>query len=583
MGGARSGREALTEPIGEPSACCDTIILVTPTDPPQAPIPRGELAPGSKIGKYRLLGRIGQGAMGTVYLAEDPFIARRVAIKLMRAQSEEGTARFLNEARTVGSLSHPNIVLIHEFGFEGELPYLVMELVEGESLDHWLKQPRDLAARLRVIRGLCRALEYAHEHGVLHRDLKPTNVLVRADGEPKLVDFGIARSEDSGLTATGVLLGTPQYLAPELLAGNPCSTRSDLYGLSLVAYELFGGRNPFVADSVAVCLTRVLEVTPPALDPVATGTPVSLARAILAGLAKDPAKRPAGPRDLLAVIERLPSLPDREPATLRLEVDDATAARRRRRALAALLVLGVSAGALAASWWAWRGERPATLETPAPQPAPAVGRERENPSAPATPAKVEDPAPRTDAPVPVVQERPAPPVTKPVASEERAPVPADDAASEPEPLPATADAPPSAALVLVPPLPRPEPSEAASPPPETPRPQATPVIPPTAEPSPPAPPPAPQLVRVVPATLRQGHAAELHITGEHLDPNWTPVLRRGTRSTAALRVLRVEWRGAGELVLSLLVVDDAPLGGYSLLLVSPSGESTNVLHLEVDL
>ncbi len=200
--------------------------------------------------------------MGAVYLGEDPFIGRRVAIKVMRPQVEEGAERFLQEARTIGSLSHPNIVLLHDFGFAGELPYLVMEHVDGTILDKWLAEPRDARERLRVLAGLCRAVTYAHSRGVLHRDLKPSNVLVRSDGEAKLLDFGIARVENTRMTATGVVLGTPEYLAPELLGSGKFSPRSDMYALGLVAYELFGGRNPFGADTVAACLRRVLEVEP---------------------------------------------------------------------------------------------------------------------------------------------------------------------------------------------------------------------------------------------------------------------------------------------------------------------------------
>ena len=209
--------------------------------------------PPTEIGKYKVLRELGRGAMGAVYLGEDPFIGRRVAIKVMRPQVEEGAERFLQEARTVGSLSHPNIVLLHDFGFAGELPYLVMEHVDGTILDKWLAEPRDARERLRVLAGLCRAVAYAHSRGVLHRDLKPSNVLVRSDGEAKLLDFGIALVENTRMTATGVVLGTPEYLAPELLGSGRFSPRSDMYALGLVAYELFGGRNPFAADTVAAC------------------------------------------------------------------------------------------------------------------------------------------------------------------------------------------------------------------------------------------------------------------------------------------------------------------------------------------
>ena len=261
------------------------------------------MAAPTEIGKYRILRELGRGAMGAVYLAEDPFIARRVAIKVMRPQVEEGSERFLQEARTVGSLSHPNIVLLHDFGFFGELPYLVMEHVEGTILDRWLAEPHEPQARLRVLAGLCRAVLYAHSRGVLHRDLKPSNVLVRSDGEAKLLDFGIARVENTRLTATGVVLGTPEYLAPELLGSGGFSPRSDMYALGLVAYELFGGRNPFAADTVAACLRRVLEVAPAPLA-ADSPAPAEVAAEVMRCLAKDPAHRPESPEHLLAATER---------------------------------------------------------------------------------------------------------------------------------------------------------------------------------------------------------------------------------------------------------------------------------------
>ena len=252
------------------------------------------MAAPTEIGKYKILRELGRGAMGAVYLAEDPFIARRVAIKVMRPQVEEGEERFLQEARTVGSLSHPNIVLLHDFGFVGELPYLVMEHVEGTILDRWLSEPHGAEARLRVLAGLCRAVTYAHSRGVLHRDLKPSNVLVRSDGEAKLLDFGIARVENTRMTATGVVLGTPEYLAPELLGSGKFSPRSDMYALGLVAYELFGGRNPFAADTVAACLRRVLEVEPAPLAAFSSA-PTEVATEVMRCLAKDPRATPGEP------------------------------------------------------------------------------------------------------------------------------------------------------------------------------------------------------------------------------------------------------------------------------------------------
>ena len=311
------------------------------------------------IGKYRVLGELGRGAMGTVFLAEDPHIGRCVAIKVMRPQADEGSERFLQEARTVGSLSHPNIVLLHDFGFEGELPYLVMERVDGTVLDRWLAGPRREAERLRVLAGLCRAVVYAHGRGVLHRDLKPSNVIVRDDGEAKLLDFGIARAQDTRMTATGIVLGTPEYLAPELLAGTAFAPRSDVYALGLVAYEIFGGRNPFRAETLAACLRRVLEVEPEPLPP-AGGASRELATEIMACIARDPALRPAGAERLLAAVERQLA-GHAGPATVAVAAGVAATypqpRRRTRRALAGVAA-AVAVAVVLALWLLPAGARP---------------------------------------------------------------------------------------------------------------------------------------------------------------------------------------------------------------------------------
>ena len=272
------------------------------------------MAAPTEIGKYRILRELGRGAMGAVYLAEDPFIARRVAIKVMRPQVEEGEERFLQEARTIGSLSHPNIVLLHDFGFAGELPYLVMEHVEGTILDRWLSEPHGAEARLRVLAGLCRAVAYAHSRGVLHRDLKPSNVLVRSDGEAKLLDFGIARVENTRMTATGVVLGTPEYLAPELLWAaessrrGPTCTRSvsSPTSSSAVATRSAPTQWPPACDG---CSKSSLHRSPPA-PRRRPGSP----RRSCAAWRRIRCCRPESPERLLAAIERVERAERDEPA-----------------------------------------------------------------------------------------------------------------------------------------------------------------------------------------------------------------------------------------------------------------------------
>ncbi len=269
-----------------------------------------------KIGKFRVLRLLGQGAMGRVFLAEDPLIDRRVAIKVMTAEGDdEARERFRNEARTAGQLSHPNIVQLYEFGFHQGQPYLVMEYLVGQSLDLWLAGKQPLKARLSVLLDLCRAIGHAHARGVLHRDVKPSNLQVLPDGACKLMDFGIARSHSVRLTATGMILGTPEFIAPEVLQDAGHSDRSDLFAVGLVAYQVLAGVSPFHASTLEGCLARVLTYQPPPLVEVCPDVPAELSDVISSYLRKAPAERPADVRPLMATLH---SLQDR---TLRLASD----------------------------------------------------------------------------------------------------------------------------------------------------------------------------------------------------------------------------------------------------------------------
>ncbi len=556
------------------------------------------MAAPAEIGKYRILRELGRGAMGAVYLAEDPFIARRVAIKVMRPQVEEGSERFLQEARTVGSLSHPNIVLLHDFGFVGELPYLVMEHVEGTILDRWLTEPHEPQARLRVLAGLCRAVLYAHSRGVLHRDLKPSNVLVRSDGEAKLLDFGIARVENTRLTATGVVLGTPEYLAPELLGSGGFSPRSDMYALGLVAYELFGGRNPFAADTVAACLRRVLEVAPAPLA-ADSPAPAEVAAEVMRCLAKDPLRRPESPEHLLAATERALAAglaPAPGPAmatspTTRM----ATGASRPRPARRTRQLVGAAAAVVAA------GLGVAGYRLLAPAAAPQEPAREEKAIVPDRTAR--DPTAPVPAAIPeVAAVAPAgaspPPTVSPVAAPGPKPATAKLKVSpqprpaDPVPGPTVAAQPPAAGLdeslppgatenplakdsaVAEPPAPESKPPSAAV----EPAPAAAPGPAPAA-----APPALPHLTSIAPQTLRRGAGATVRLLSDTIPEGWNVQLRRGGKIATQIRVLRSKRTGPGELELSLLPEEDAPIGTYSLVLVGPSGLVTNALSFEVDL
>ncbi len=345
-----------------------------------------------KIGKFRVLRLLGQGAMGRVFLAEDPLIDRQVAIKVMTAEGDdEARERFRNEARTAGQLSHPNIVQLHEFGFHQGQPYLVMEYLVGESLDHWLARPQPLAAKLSILLDLCQAIGHAHSRDVLHRDVKPSNLQVLPDGACKLVDFGIARSRSVRLTATGMILGTPEFIAPEVLQDAGYSTRSDLFAVGLVAYQVLAGANPFHANTLEGCLTRVLTHEPPPLAEASAEAPAELSDVISSYLCKVPEERPADVRPLTATLRslqdrtlRLDSVPPLAPpptapsslppaateAPTLLSPSGSAAHGRRLPAAAALLAaLGIVL-AVTMSWRPWSDPAP-PAEVTAPPPSSA--------------------------------------------------------------------------------------------------------------------------------------------------------------------------------------------------------------------
>jgi len=181
--------------------------------------------------------------MGTVYEAVDPLLQRKVALKTMTpglADTPELRERFLREAQAAGGLRHRNIVTVYELGEDKGSPYIAMELVDGTDLEKVIqsREPRSIAWKLDVLRQLCEALAYAHRNGIVHRDVKPANVLVRPDGEVKVVDFGIAHLQSSTMTKGGVVLGTVHYMAPERIEGRKVDQRADIFSVGAIAYKL---------------------------------------------------------------------------------------------------------------------------------------------------------------------------------------------------------------------------------------------------------------------------------------------------------------------------------------------------------
>jgi WD40 repeat protein len=250
-----------------------------------------------RIGKYGIVSVIGRGGMGAVYRARDPVLDREVALKTIFPEllEERGMReRFLREARSAARLQHPNVVTVYEFGEADGVPYIAMELLGGENLGDALDRGHlpDLDSRLAVAIQLCDGLAYAHAHGVVHRDVKPSNVTILPDGAVKVVDFGVAWLEGSTLaTRSGTLLGTPSYMAPEQFAGSPVDHRVDIWAVGVILHELVTGRRPFAGATVPSLVYQIVHAPLPAIDPRAAHVPPALVRIVEQALAKDPAAR----------------------------------------------------------------------------------------------------------------------------------------------------------------------------------------------------------------------------------------------------------------------------------------------------
>ncbi len=220
----------------------------------------------STLGRYKILKELGRGAMGVVYLGKDPTIQRFVAIKTMRLdevddadEMQDVKARFFREAESTGRLSHPNIVTVYDAGEEHDLGYIAMELLDGTPLKHWSRPPNLMPPKdvITVLSTVAEALDYAHQQGIVHRDVKPANIMVTKDHIVKVTDFGIAKMASSSKTQTNIVLGTPSYMSPEQIAGKRVDGRSDIFSLGVVLYELLSGRLPFTADNLPALLFAV--------------------------------------------------------------------------------------------------------------------------------------------------------------------------------------------------------------------------------------------------------------------------------------------------------------------------------------
>ena len=254
------------------------------------------LGPGVQLGPYRVVERIGRGGMATVYKAYHGALDRYVAIKVLPeffAEEDEYRERFQQEAMSVARLHHPNILGIYDFGQERGIAYLVLELVGGGTLADRLGSRIDIHDSVALLKPIADALDYAHKNGVLHRDIKPSNILLHLDGAPVLADFGLAKLAASvrRLTASGIVMGTPEYMSPEQAAGDSLGPASDIYSLAIVAYEMLTGRVPFMADTPAAVLLSHLNQAMPAMHELRGELSRHVEDALRRALAKSPAER----------------------------------------------------------------------------------------------------------------------------------------------------------------------------------------------------------------------------------------------------------------------------------------------------
>ena len=375
-----------------------------------------------RFGRYEVIDEIGDGAMGRVYRAWDPAVNRLVAVKtikteyLTRDTADEYLRRFHREAQSAGGLNHPAIVRVFDLGND----YLVMELVEGRTLHRVIRDEGRLAPpeTLRLLAPVADAVDHAHRAGIVHRDIKPANIMVQPDGQPKLMDFGVAKIEASVMTTAGQVLGSPSYMSPEQIAGLDVTGRSDLYSLAVVAYEMLTGQPPFQGRTITQVIYKVMHEAPPPPRQWNAALPARYDGVFARALSKDPAARFPTAGELVAALDiqeleyALSEAAESRPSTTvgATPGDDvptmlasapprpaAEATKDHRR-----LALG-AAGLLAALLVAWLGLRRAPadpVEAPGPSPAPASPV-----AARATPAPVAaTPAPSAPSPR---EERPA--------------------------------------------------------------------------------------------------------------------------------------------------------------------------------
>jgi serine/threonine protein kinase len=297
------------------------------------------------ISHYRIIGKLGAGGMGVVYRAEDTKLGRMVALKFIaprEIESAEEKARFLHEAQAAASLGHPNICVVHEIDEADGRLFMAMEYVEGESLkDRVARGPLKIDEALDVAIQIAQGLDAAHRKSVVHRDVKPANIMMEAGGLVKIMDFGLAKmSGQSKLTKTGTTLGTTAYMSPEQARGEEADHRSDIWSLGAVIYEMVAGRTPFKGDYEQAVLYSIMNEAPEPLTAVRSNVPMELDRIVAKALAKDPKERYQHADELLADLRAL----SKSPGTM-------VQAKPSKRRLAKILVPACAAAAAVAAFF----------------------------------------------------------------------------------------------------------------------------------------------------------------------------------------------------------------------------------------
>jgi serine/threonine protein kinase len=271
-----------------------------------------EQLPVENIGKYRISGVLGRGGMGIVYKGLDPDIEREVAIKTIRADAfadgpvkEDQLTRVGREAKAAGRLNHPNIVTIYDVIRESDLTFIVMQYVDGQTLQSMIESGRPFSPQevVGILKPVAEALDYAHENGIVHRDIKPANILIDKSGKPFLADFGVARMEASTVTGTGTTIGTLSYMSPEQVMGKTVDGRADFFALGVILYELLAGRKPFAGDNLSTIVYKIVHEEPQLITETNQDLPPGYEAVIRRALAKKPEDRYQTGREMVRDLE----------------------------------------------------------------------------------------------------------------------------------------------------------------------------------------------------------------------------------------------------------------------------------------